>query len=298
MKRLTKRLIAWVAAPTMRAIQRYLTRKSPEQVERFGTRFGRLYWHLDRRRRVTCQNNLRLAFPDMPADEAARIAKKVFEHFGRAGTDFLMGAKRSRADLESSMTVVGIEKLENALEAGKGVLLVTGHFGNFERIPDWLSMHGYKISIVVRDANEEGVNHIVYGLRQGLGTELIARGNAAIKIVRRLRDNGIVAITPDQNAYEAFLPFFGKPAGTTLGPGVISDRTGAAVVPVFCRYVGPSQYRMEFHDPLTPYSGYDAKGEGMMRAINDKLESVIRETPEQWLWLHDRWRAARLEGLL
>ena len=175
MKRLTKRFIDWSAALTMRMIQRYLMRKSPEQVERFGARFGRFYWRLDRRRRLTCQNNLRLAFPDMPADEAATMAKKVFEHFGRAGTDFLMGSTRSRADLESSMTVVGIEKLEKALEAGKGVLLVTGHFGNFERIPDWLSVNGYKISIVVRDANEEGVNHIVYGLRQGLGTELIAQ---------------------------------------------------------------------------------------------------------------------------
>ena len=178
------------------------------------------------------------------------------------------------------------------------MILLTAHFGNWERVAAWMVLSGYKLAVIARDADDQGVNQLVNELREGPGTEVISRGRAARASIERLRRNEIVGILPDQNANEIFIPFFGKPAGTVLGPGVLAERTGASVAPVFCHYEGEGRYRVRFYPAVVADEGFETKGEGMMRAINRLLEGVVREHPDQWLWFHDRWRNARRKGLL
>ena len=237
MKSKGKKILGRVIAGILKLVQRRLLRKSPEQVEKFGKRVGRLIWRLGKRRRETCVNNLMMAL-ELEQQEAETMAKRVFENFGRASADFLVGINYTLEQLESQTEINGWENLSVAHEKGKGVMLVTGHFGNWERLSSICSLRGYKLAVVARDADDQGVNHLVNSLREGPGTEVIARGDAARPILQKLRAGEFVGILPDQNSYEAFLPFFGKPAGTVLGPGVISERTGCAVVPCFCWYAG------------------------------------------------------------
>lgn len=293
-----KRFQGKAAAWLLRRIQRWLRRKPYLEALLKGEALGRMIWRIASRRRETGERNLRMAFPLMSADEARETCRRVFENFGRSSADFLIGLDRTRAEIEETTTIEGVEHLDAALAKGKGVILLTAHFGNWERVAAWMVLAGYKLAVIARDADDQGVNRLVNELREGPGTEVIPRGRAARASIERLRRNEIVGILPDQNAREVYIPFFGKPAGTVLGPGVLSERTGATVQPVFCHYEGEGRYVVRFLPHVVADEGYETKGEGMMRAINRLLEEVIREHPDQWLWFHDRWRYARRKGLL
>lgn len=293
-----KRFVEAAGGRVLLRLQRSLGNKSDARVRRFGERIGLLFWRVAKKRRQRAVDNLGLAFPEMSLEEREALAKRVFLHFGRTSADFFASRGRTLAQLESQTEVVGYENLEAALALGKGVLMVTGHFGNWERSSAWLSLKGHKVSVVIRDADQQGVNQVVNELRTGPGTHVIPRGNSARTILKCLARNELIGILPDQNAEDIFLPFFGKPAGTNLGVGVIQERTGSPVIPVTCVDLGDGKYRLTFYPQLLPEPGYETKGEGLLRAINHWLEGVIREHPEQWLWFHDRWRNAREEGLL
>ena len=292
-----KELEGRLAAFALRRLQASLMRKSPERAELQGAKIGRLLMKFGKSRRNRALANLELAFPDKTPAEREEIARKTFEHFGMITCDFLQIPKRSMEEFNATVEVVGYEHLDNALALGHGCIFITGHFGNWERASTWMSTHGYKLNVVARDADDTGVNAIVNELRTKTGTQVLSRGAAARPILEALKRNELVGILPDQNADEIFIPFFGKPAGTVLGPGVIHKRTGAPVVPGYAIRIGPGRYRFEVHPPLVPVEGYDVK-EGMMRAIHASLEGVIRKYPEQYLWFHDRWRNARKRGLL
>ncbi|MEX2242545.1 MAG: lysophospholipid acyltransferase family protein [Fimbriimonadaceae bacterium] len=293
-----KRLQGKAASWMLKRIQRWLRKKPYLEALKKGEQLGRVIWRIAKRRRKTGESNLRMAFPQMSESEARDTCHRVFENFGRASADFLIGLDRTKEEIEATTVIEGIEYVDAALAKGKGVILITAHFGNWERIAAWGVLSGYKLSVIARDADAQGVNKLVNELREGPGTEVISRGKAARASIERLRRNEIVGILPDQNSKEVFIPFFGKPAGTVLGPGVLAERTGATVQPVFCHYEGNGRYRAVFYPPVVADEGYEMKGEGMMRAINRLLEEVIREHPDQWLWFHDRWRNARKKGLL
>lgn len=298
MSSLTKLLLERAGEGVLSGLQRRLLRKSPLAAEQFGERLGIRLYGLGKKRRIRAIENLQIAFPELAENDRQRLAKEAFRHFGRAATDFLVGEHRSRAELEETMEVRGVEHLDGGLALGKGVIMVTGHFGCFERAPAWTSLAGYPMSVVIRDADQEGVNRLVNRIRTAPGTRVIPRGNAARPILERLKANEIVGIIPDQNAEDAFLPFFGRPAGTNLGVGVFHERTGAAIVPVSCVHVAPARYQLEFYPALQPAVGNGVKGEGALLSFNSWLEGAIRRHPEQWLWFHDRWRNAREAGLL
>lgn len=271
---------------------------SAEQAEAFGRRIGRLIWRLSKKHRARSLWNLAHAFPELSDDERKALAIRSLEHFGIVTTDFFRMCHMTNDQICQSMTVEGQSNLDQALEAGKGVVLITGHFGNWERLSAWITIAGHKLSVVARDVSDSALNQMVNELRSRTGTEVIARGNAARPIIERLRQNQLVGILPDQNADEAYLPLFGMPAGTVLGPGVIAERTGSPVVCCWCVRTGVGQYRMIIEPALQPTVSGTQKGEAMMIAIHGALENIIRQYPEQWLWIHDRWKNARKKGLI
>jgi len=291
-----------IGAALLRGVVRMMRAKSDAEAERLGAKFGRWIHHMVKRRRETCRNNLRMAFPDWPEDKIQKVALQVFEHYGRVTADFVRAPDRSLETLASSGTILGIEHINEALKLGKGAILITAHFGNWERFAAYAALKGYPVNVVARATNNPKMNEMMTELRSAQGTRVIDRGDAARPILERLRKNEIIAILPDQNTNPdidgIFLPFFGKPAGTVLGPGVIAERTGAPVLVCYCIWEGPCRYRMVIEPELKAKPGYEKRGEGMMRAINDALEQVIRQHPEQWLWFHDRWKSARQKGLL
>ena len=281
------------------AVRRRVVAASPAGRDKWGRVLGKLIWGFSKRRRQVAVDNLGYAFPEKSLEERTEIAKKSALHFARSTVDFMCAEEWTLEYLESSMKIEGLEHMEEGFARGKGVLMITGHLGNWERLGAYIARRGVEIALIVRDANQEGINKMVNDMRMSSGAAVIPRGDAARPIITTLRRNGMVGIISDQNSEEIFLPFFGKPAGTVLGPGVIRDRTEAAVMPAVCYDLGGGKYHLKFFPLLEPYDVPDGrKGEGLMRAINHWLEGAIREHPEQWLWMHDRWRAAKQKGLI
>jgi Kdo2-lipid IVA lauroyltransferase/acyltransferase len=126
--------------------------------------------------------------------------------------------------------------------------------------------------------------------------QVLSRGSAAREIIKRLKAGEVVGLLPDQNADDAFIPFFGKPAGTVLGPAVLHIKTKAPLLPSCCIRTGPGTYKVIFFEPIRQLENETA--EELMTRINAVLEKMIRIAPEQYLWMHDRWRNARRKGLL
>lgn len=288
-----------LAPGLLKSLNRWLSRQPATRVEAIGNGIGRLVSKLRGRRWNRAVENIQLAYPEKSRAECEELANRTIEHFCRSAADFLAGANRGLSEILETTELVGMEHLDRALAEGRGVLLITGHFGQWERLASYLSLSGYRLSVVARDADQEGVNGVINSFRTGPGTSVIPRGQATRPILERLKDNQIVGILPDQNHDAVYVPFFGKKAGTVLGPGVIHERTKSPVIPATCVWVAPGRYRIEAFPPLEPVELEEgAKGEAMMWAINQWLEREIRKRPEQWLWFHDRWRLARKRGLL
>lgn len=264
-----------------------------EKAEARGAQFGRLVMRLDRKHRKRAISNLRMAFPEWDEAKVKLITRQMFEHFGRIGADFSHIPLRSMDRVKECSQVEGLAHLEEALAMGKGVIAVTGHFGNWEWLGQWMAANGTELAVVARDANQGPIQDLLQSIRESAGTVVLSRGNAARGIFTRLRANKVVGIVPDQNARDIYVPFFGKMCGTAVGPATFHERLGSPVLPVFAVRLGPEKYRIIFKPIVQPVLGYDVI-EGMTRAVNNAIEEMIREEPSQWLWMHDRWKNARL----
>lgn len=266
---------------------------------RLGAGIGLLGYALVRRYRRVAIANLQRAFPEWSPAQVRATAKRVFRNFGVALAEFLKAPSMTQAELEARMQIVGREHLDEAFRQGKGVLLITGHFGNWELMARYLCMLGYPIAVIARDTDDPATTELVTMVRERSGYQVIPRGQAARPVLKRLRQNEAIGILPDQNAGDVFVEFFGQKAGSVAGPAVFHLRTGAPLVPLFCVRLPGDYHRIEILPPLQfePSADLKADTQRIMQALHDMLEAYIRRYPDQWLWLHDRWKSARKRSL-
>lgn len=276
--------------------QRAFLSGSLEKAEQRGERLALTLYRFDKKHRERTKANLQLAFPEWSDRQRDETALNVYRHFGRTAADFLRTGLRTTEEVNSA-EVIGRENLEEAYALGKGVLIITAHYGNWERFAHWFTVNGYTLNVVARGANQGAVTQKMTEMRNKAGAEVLTRGNAARAILGKLKTGDLVGILNDQNNGDCFVPFFGHPCGTALGPAVLHLRTGAPLIPCYFTRLGPGQYRAEFHEPVHG-ADFDGDQVKITARLNEVLESQIRKHPEQWLWLHDRWKSARLSGLL
>lgn len=253
-----------------------------------------LYGILGRRRRVALRNLQLVYGGEMDEKTRRSIARAVFCHFGEIGAEFLKLPQLPRTRVDSMAQVVGEEHLRQALSAGKGVLLITGHFGNWEFLARWLATHDYTLNVVARHANDPVANRLLDVTRSRAGTQVYNRGNSARAVLQSLRRNEIVGLLPDQNAGEVFVPFLGHTTGTVDGPAVIHLRTGSPLLFAWCTREPDGGYRILFEPPVVVEPSQDRTADILATTtlINQRLEMQIRARPAQWLWLHDRWKSS------
>jgi len=298
-KQWTKKVGLKLGAVAFRLAKRFVGKRDPLKAERIGAKLGRIGFKYATKHRTRALKNLALCYPELSESERHAMAIRCFEHFGMLAADFLRTEHRTMEEVEKSIVEVeGWEHAEAATELHKGVIGLTGHFGNWERFAVFSNLRGRRVYAVQRDADDPGLNREMTALREKSGIEVLSRGNAIRIMLRALSEDKLVAVLADQNCAESFVPFFGMPTGTVLGPAVLHRRTGAPIVPAFCVRVGPNQFKVIILPALTPKEGVDDPSEAIAASMNDALESVIRRYPEQWLWLHDRWKSARRRGLV
>jgi KDO2-lipid IV(A) lauroyltransferase len=261
--------------------------------EKRGMRLTNLLWYLDKKHRLQTLANLAIAFPELSKAEQYKMARSNYRHIGCLVADFMRSPTLS--DEEVAMPEDGSEHLDQVINAGKGVLLITAHLGNWERLGAWSDSRSVRLSGVARDANDDQLTVEITKIRENRSLNILSSGSAAREILTNLKAGEMIVILPDQNNDEVYIPFFGRIAGTVLGPARIHLKTGAPIVPMCFLRSGPGQYRVVFREPLIAREGEDATA--LMTRINEEIEAMIRLAPEQYLWMHDRWRNARRKGL-
>lgn len=291
-----KSLTQNVATFAFNRAERSFRKRNELQAELLGEKLGKLSYKLFKRHSQKGHLSLGVAFPSMSEGERDEMIRNVYIHFGRVAGDFLRSMDRSDQEVLASIEVEGYEIGMKAVDEGKGILAVLPHFGNWERLAHWFKATGGTISVVARDANSGEMNRQILRIRSNAGLHVISRDGGATEVFRRLKNQEIIGILPDQNSNESFLPFFGKPAGTVLTPAKLAIKTGVPMLPVFCPRIGPAKYKLIVKEPVP--IGPNTTPEEVMTYVNAEFEKVIREYPDQYLWLHDRWKSARRRGLL
>lgn len=257
-----------------------------------GRRLGDLLWVAMPRRRAIALANLERAFgASLSAADRRRIGRRSFGHFGMTVVETCALFFRAPSVLLARVTVDGLHNLKAAASEGKGVLALTGHYGNWELLGFTPHIYQFPSSVVVRPLDQPATGWLVDRLRSRTGAEIISKRRALRDILEGLRGGRMVGILLDQNAARSegvFAPFFGVSASTSRSLAVISLRTGAPVVPVFIRREAGGRHLVEFSPAVPPPP--DGSVESYTTAFNQRIEDVVRQAPEQWFWMHDRWR--------
>ncbi len=255
---------------------------------------GWLWFHLVRVRRRVALENLAAAFPELAPGERRRLAARCFRHLAACGVEFLRMPRLLAGRAEDLFEVQGMEHLRRALEAGAGVLVVTGHLGNFDLLACaaarwWLN----ELHVVTRSQHVGWINRYWMESRARCGLKLLPEKDSALHLDRLLRKGGSAALLIDQH-----LPhgpphiFFGRPAATTRAPALLAFQTGAALVPVWSERLARDRHRLWIDPPLWADRTGERSGEvaRLTDLLNGWLEERVRRRPEQWLWIHRRWK--------
>jgi KDO2-lipid IV(A) lauroyltransferase len=265
---------------------------------RVGRRAAPLLLALSRRRPLML-GNLARAFPEKSRLEIEWIARESVENLGAAIFELLTLTRWSAEDLKARVSYGGVENLEAARALGKGVILLSAHFGSWELGALAAGLLGQPISSVVRPLDNPGLEAELARRRTRFGNGVIAKKEALREMLKAMRENETVAILIDQNVMPdeaVFVPFFGRPAATTPSVALLQRKTGAAVVPVFTWPEGNGRYRLVFERPILAeeFAAIEGGRGEQVRAATARYarvtEDAIRKQPAAWLWLHDRWK--------
>jgi KDO2-lipid IV(A) lauroyltransferase len=249
------------------------------------------------RRRVTL-DNLAQAFPERSAGERLALARGAYANMARVVVDALRTLGASRAELLAEVQVDDFGPVDRALAAGKGLLVATGHLGSWELFGAAMAQR-VPLHAVVRPLRG-GVNARLVEARERAGLKLIPDRGALSSTVAALRKNEVVAMLLDQaigGKHALFVPFFGRPAATTPALSMAALRTGApTLVVVALRENGRLRFRVEGPFEITNTGDRQRDLLDHTARVTSALERIIRETPDQWLWLHRRWKLAPPSG--
>jgi KDO2-lipid IV(A) lauroyltransferase len=242
------------------------------------------------RLRRTALRNLELAFPDRPPADRAHIADGVFRSIGRIIYAFARLPSINASNVHRWIRYEGLDNYLEAKRQGRGILVATGHLGNWELSAFSHAIMTEPMNVVVRPLDNARLDAFVEARRQLTGNKIIGKSDAPRAILKALRANEAVGILIDQNTSPregVFIDFFGVPACTGTAFVRFAARTGAVVIPGFALWSEAEHlYVLRFYPPV-PITG-DVVPD--TQRLHSALEAIIREHPDQWLWIHRRWK--------
>ena len=260
-----------------------------------GSTMGRGSYYFSGRLRRTGRRNLELAFPESTEKERRRLLRGCFENLGR-----LLGVfSHFKDDPERLLELVdqdGLEQLEIARKSDRGTILFTGHVGAWELSSFALSLFGCPLSFLVRRIDNPKIETMVQEQRERLGNRTIDKRSAAREMLQILQGGGTLGILVDLNTLDRegiFVDFFGVPASTTFMLAKLALRTDAAVLPVFAPWDSKRRrFVLKIDEPLTiARSGDDENDvQQLTQLFTSVVEKYVRRYPDQWLWIHRRWK--------
>ncbi len=265
------------------------------------------FWLVPRRRRIALMN-LRIAFPEMDEKDRKKVARASCRSFVLTALESVKFVYRSNLEKSEKDMRRLVEDLDSILERVRGVhekgggcIFVIPHLGNWEFLSHASAVAGIPVTIVVRPLDNPRLERHLFEMRAASGQEILAKRNALFHLRTALRKGRSVALLADQHAGMRGLdvPFFGKPASTTTGPAALAISFGRPIMVATClRRRDGKGYEALLGEPIWP----DLEAESVEEieritiAINREIETFVRERPEQYLWMHDRWKQTKLWG--
>lgn len=253
---------------------------------------GWLAFRVARRERRKALANIAIAFPEWSETQRVETIKAMFRHFGMSLFEIAWLPNMDVA-LRDRLTVVeGAEPVLELMDAGRGVVVFTAHCGNWEWMSYAVGLFGRPTTVLQRERSAPEMNRYITELRARSGVRTIDRGSSSAgrELIQSLRRGGILAFLIDQNirTESVKVPFFGRPALTPIGPAKLAVRTESIVVDILIERLPDGRHRLKIGEPFEVSRNDDPVQltERMTRII----EAQVRRVPEQWVWVHDRWR--------
>lgn len=246
--------------------------------------------------RRTATRNLNLAFPHWSPEQTRVVVRGVFQNFGRLLAEFAGLPKLNRGNISQVVVYDGFDHFAESLRRGNGTLFLTAHYGAWELCPFAHALYGHPLKFVVRPIDNPYLDRLVNAYRAASGNQVIRKKHSLREMLRTLKRNEGVGILIDQNTTRdagVFVDFFGLPACTTTVLAALALRTGATVIPGVLIWDSARQiHRLRFEPPVEIVQTGDTRADIVENTarFNKILEGLVRQHPDQWLWVHRRWK--------
>ena len=246
--------------------------------------------------RRTATRNLNLAFPDWTSEQTRAVVRGVFQNFGRLLVEFARLPRLNRDNISRVVVYDGFDHFAESLRRGNGTLFLTAHYGAWELCPFAHALYGHPLKFVVRPIDNPYVDRLVNAYRTASGNQVIRKKDSLKEMLRTLKRNEGVGILIDQNTTRdagVFVDYFGLPACTTTVLAALALRTGATVVPGVLIWDSTRKiHRLRFEPPVEIVQTGDTRADIVENTarFNKILEGLVKQHPDQWLWVHRRWK--------
>ncbi len=256
---------------------------------------GTIAWYFVPRTRRLTRNHLRMAYPEKSESEVRQLARRNFTMLGKNAGEIMRSAKIANlAQLEEFLVTHGLENFEEARAKGRGVIFLTCHLGAFDLQVTNMAMRGLDPNIIGTPLKDKRLNDLLWNYRNLHGAVAISRGKETFRMLKVLKSGGSVALLIDQDTKvkTVFVDFFGMKAATPAGATILAMKTGAAIIPTYI-YLGADNLQHMHLLPEIPMRVTDNEDEDVVyntQVLTGFIEQTIREHPDQWVWMHERWK--------
>jgi KDO2-lipid IV(A) lauroyltransferase len=265
-------------------------------IRSLGASLGWLGFEVFRVRRKIAVQNLCSAFRDESPGTMRAVGRRSYMNLGRSLMEFTAFRRLPVSRLLDMVAPEGMEHLDGALARGRGAILFTGHYGNWELLGGIIARYGYPIHVTVFDHRNKLTDGLMCALRRKLGMQVILPGGPVETTLRLLSGNRFVSILADQDARErgVFVEFLGRPASTARGPAVLAIRQRCPIIPCFMVRDGGDRHRAVIEAPQWPDTALKG-GEAIQdltQRYTRRLEAYVRDYPDLYFWPHRRWKTS------
>jgi KDO2-lipid IV(A) lauroyltransferase len=239
--------------------------------------------------------NLRAAFgTELDDEQVSGLARRFYENLGVTLMEFFILPVLGREQILQRVSLEGREHLDACLQQGRGALLTSGHFGNWELLGAALAALGYPICYLIKSQSNPYVDRMQNEIRRRAGIGVIRQGASVRQLVYALRRREFVGILADQDGGNQglFVDFLGRPASVFRGPATFAHRTGCPIVPTAIVRQADDRHRIIITPPIAVDSQWDEQTavQILTQAFTDRLAAFVRQHPEQYFWVHRRWK--------
>jgi KDO2-lipid IV(A) lauroyltransferase len=261
---------------------------------RRGAQLGWFFGRVIRHRRTEALAALHRSLPELSKAEATAALGGMYRNLGQNLLEILRMYGGATEELSALMTIEGEDVVRAALQRGRGAMILTAHLGNFDMLGMFAAHRGYPLTVISKKIKPDAVNQVWSSLRERFGVNLIPAHNVARACLKALRANGLVGFMIDQSrprGQGVFVQFFGRPASTTPGLAVLAAQAQAPVIPVFLSRQPDGTHHLQVLPLIEPPPDREAATILRYTQLYTTItERAIRQHPEQWLWMHRRWK--------